>query len=99
MSAKLKWIIGLGAALFLAVLITSSFEQSRYRYQVCVSFQGRSHCSTAQGRTPAEAMRSAKDEDCALLAASRDQLMACEDTEPSSVQRVSGYGSAPAGMR
>jgi hypothetical protein len=92
MSKQLKWIIAVAAVAFFAVMIRSSFEQSRYRYQVCVNFQGRTHCSTAQGRTPTEAMRSAKDEDCALLAGSRDQLMACEDTEPSSTQRVvSGY--------
>jgi hypothetical protein len=99
MSKTLKWIIGLAAVAFFAVMIRSSFEQSQYRYQVCVNFHGRSNCSTAQGRTAGEAIRSAKEEDCTLLAGSRDELMACEDTEPASTQRVSGSYQTPAGMR
>jgi hypothetical protein len=99
MSRTLKLIIAVGVVAFFAVMIRSSFEQSQYRYQVCVDFHGRSNCSTAQGRTEAEAVRSAKDEDCTLLSGNRDDLMACEDTMPSSVQRVSKGYQTPAGMR
>jgi hypothetical protein len=84
MNRRTKWMIAVGALALVAVLAYSTFQQSRYRYEVCVSFHGRSHCATAAGRTPEEAMRSAHEIDCTLLAGSREENMACLDTAPAS---------------
>lgn len=89
MSAKLKWAIALLVLLFISVIAYSSFQATRDRYQVCMNFGGRSHCAVAQGRTPQEAMRSAQEIDCSLLASDRDQLMVCEASQPQSVQAMS----------
>ena len=87
---RVKWIIGLGALLFLGILVHSSLQQTHYRYEVCVSFRGQNNCATADGATPHDAIQSAQDIDCAMIAPGRDATMACHDTEPSSVRQISG---------
>jgi hypothetical protein len=44
------------------------------------------HCATASGATSAEAIRSAQDIDCEMLANGRDENMVCLDSPPSSVR-------------
>lgn len=81
-------MIAVFVAAFVAVIAYSSVEATRTRYRVCVEFHGRVHCAEAQGRTAQDAIRSAHDIDCGLLAGSRDELMACESTEPQSVESL-----------
>ncbi len=90
MNKRMKWLVVFGAAALVGVLAYSSFQQRRYRYEVCVSFHGRNHCATAEGRTEAEAIHSAHEVACALLANGRDENMACLAAEPASARRVSG---------
>ena len=90
MSRRIKWLVVLGGALLIAVLLYSTLQQTRYRYEVCVTFQGQSHCATAQGRTRDEAVRSAQEIDCTMLANGRDENMVCLDAIPTSVRAVSG---------
>jgi hypothetical protein len=85
----MKWLIALGGALLIAVLLYSTLQQTRYRYEVCVAFGGQSHCATAQGQTRDEAIRSAQEIDCTLLANGRDQNMVCLSATPTSVRAVS----------
>ncbi len=88
MSAKFKWTIALLVLVFLTVIVYSSFQATRVRYQVCVTFGGSTHCSVAEGRTAQEAIRSAQEIDCGLLSHDRDQLMVCEANEPQSVKAM-----------
>jgi hypothetical protein len=88
MNKRIKWLIAGLVVLFLAVIAYSSVQATRHRYQVCVQFHGRTHCSLAEGRTPQDAIRSAHDIDCGLLAGNRDELMACESTPSQSVQEI-----------
>jgi hypothetical protein len=87
-SNLVKWIIASGAALFLAVLVHSSLQQTHYRYEVCVDFRGQRHCATSDGATREDAIRSAHDIDCAIIAPGRDATMACHDTDASSVREI-----------
>ena len=88
-SNQVKWIIGIAVIVFIAVMVRSSFQQTRYRYEVCMAFRGQSKCAVADGSTVNEAIRSAHDIDCAIIAPGRDATMACSDTEPSSVRQIS----------
>ncbi len=89
-----KWIIALGAVVLVGVLVYSSMQQSRYRYRVCVTFNGQTHCAMAAGANADEAIRSAQEIDCSQLANGRDQNMVCLATSPSDVQAIAGESSS-----
>ncbi|MGA3293963.1 MAG: hypothetical protein ABSE45_08275 [Candidatus Acidiferrales bacterium] len=84
----IRWIIALGAVAFLAVLVYSSFQQARERYEVCMTFKGATHCATAAGSSYDQAVRSAQGIDCQLLANGRDENVVCLDQPPASVRPV-----------
>src|SRR5690242_19880088 len=86
---NMKWYIVIAGAIFVILLVYSSFHQSVYRVEACVNFHGRSHCAQASGRTEAEAVRSAQEIDCELLANGRDENISCLDQQPSSVRAIS----------
>jgi hypothetical protein len=85
---NVKWYIVIVGAIFVVVLVYSSFQQSVYRVEACVDFHGRTHCAQASGQTRADAIRSAQEIDCELVSGGRDENMACLDQQPSSVRRV-----------
>ncbi len=74
--------------MLLVVLVRSSLQQTHAEYEVCMQFRGGSHCANAAGANYKEAVRSAEEIDCQLLASGRDQTMVCLDTEPSSVREL-----------
>lgn len=84
----MKWYIVIAGAIFVILLVYSSFRQSVYRVEACVDFHGRSHCAQASGQTRAAAIRSAEEIDCELIANGRDENIACLDQQPSSVRAV-----------
>jgi hypothetical protein len=85
---NMKWYIVIVGAIFVILLVYSSFRQSVYRVEACVDFHGRSHCAQASGQTRADAIRSAEEIDCELIANGRDENIACLDQQPSSVRAV-----------
>jgi len=85
---QLRWLMVAAAAALLAVLISSTLHQTRLKYEVCVNFNGRSHCATATGATPEEAIRSAREIDCELLSNGRDENVRCTGAEPASVREL-----------
>jgi len=87
-SNQMRWIVALGALLLVGVLVYSSVQQTRKRYEVCVSFKGSSHCATAAGSTYDQAVRSAQEIDCELLANGRDENMVCLANPPVSVRAL-----------
>ena len=84
----IRWIIALGAVFFVGVLIYSSFQQTRERYEVCMAFKGATHCATASGSSYDQAVRSAQEIDCQLLSNGRDENMVCLANPPASVRPV-----------
>ncbi|MGB6484333.1 MAG: hypothetical protein WBE86_12685 [Candidatus Acidiferrales bacterium] len=86
---NVKWYIVIAGAIFVILLVYSSFRQSVYRVEACVDFHGRTHCAQASGRTRADAIRSAQEIDCELVSNGRDENMSCLDQQPSSVRAVS----------
>jgi hypothetical protein len=87
-SNQMRWIIVLGALVLFGVLIHSSFQQTRQRYEVCVSFKGGAHCASAAGSNYEQAVRSAQEIDCELLANGRDENMVCLGNPPASVRAL-----------
>jgi hypothetical protein len=87
---NVKLLILAGAVILVSVLIYSSMQQARLRYEVCVNFRGNAHCATASGATAEEAIHSAHDIDCSQLANGRDENMVCLATEPSQVRSLTG---------
>lgn len=87
-SNHMRWIMVIGAIVLVGILLYSSFQQTTKKYEVCMTFRGTSHCSTATGASPDEAIRSAQGIDCQLVTNGRDELMACMDQPPTSSQQV-----------
>lgn len=86
--AQTRLIIILFGIFFLAVVIYATYQQMQHEYEVCVTFNGGTHCATARGATPDEAIRSAHDIDCGMLANGRDENIVCGGTQATSVREV-----------
>jgi len=87
-SNQVRWITALVVAVLLGVLVYSSYQQTRERYEVCVTFKGATHCATASGSNYDQAVRSAMEIDCELLTNGRDENMVCLASQPKSVRVV-----------
>ena len=87
-SNQVRWIIAIGALLLLGILIRSTLQATRADYEVCMAFKGGSHCASATGASQNEAIRSAQEIDCQMLANGRDETMVCLDTQPASVREL-----------
>jgi hypothetical protein len=85
---QMRWVMGIGAVVLVALLGYFTYEQTGKQYEVCMTFRGVMHCATARGSSAEEAIRTAKDVDCANLSNGRDELMVCGDTPPTSVREV-----------
>ncbi len=83
---KLGFLILLGAVLFIGFLYYSSKQQSQFRVEVCMEFQGRSDCRTASGPTEQQALRTATENACALISSGMTDSIACGNTPPKSVR-------------
>jgi hypothetical protein len=82
--------IALAAVALVAFLAYSTLNQTQYRVEVCVEFQGRDACRTASAETEQQALRTATDNACALIASGMTDSMACGRTAPKSVRWLSG---------
>ena len=84
----MKWFVAIGAMVLFGILAYSSLQQTQKEYEVCVTFNGASHCARATGATSAQAIQSAQEIDCQLLTNGRDEDMACMQNSPSSLQEI-----------
>ena len=82
----LATVLGIAFALAtLGVLILQMTRQAGFNCRVCMQFQGRVECREALGPSEEEALRTAKDNACAFLAAGMTQVVQCTTrTEPMS---------------
>ena len=87
-SKQVQWIIAIGVLVLLAILIRSTMQATHAEYEVCMAFRGGTHCASATGASQSEAVRSAQEIDCQMLANGRDETMVCLDTQPSSVRQM-----------
>jgi len=85
---NIAWIIAIAAVAFVGVMVYSSYQETRTRYEVCMNFKGATHCATAAGANHDQAVRSAQEIDCELLTNGRTENMVCLDQQPSSVRPI-----------
>lgn len=81
---KGHWI-ALGALLFVAflgVMTMLMLGHRKHRVEVCMSFNGRSNCATAAGETRDDALRTATQAACTLIASGVTDSQACERGQP-----------------
>ena len=84
-------LLAIGFALVvLVVLVYTTLGNRRYRCEVCMAFQGRSACRTAGASTEDQALRTAAENACALIASGVTDSIACDNTPPTSVKWLSG---------
>ena len=63
-------------------VVYSSFQVSAVECEVCMAFDGRELCRSASAATREEALRSAADNACALLASGMTHTIRCQQSEP-----------------
>jgi hypothetical protein len=85
---RTRLVILIAGIAFVILLIYLSRQQNQNQYEVCVTFKGASHCSTAAAANPTEAIRSAQGIDCAMLTNGRDENMVCLDTPLTSTRQI-----------
>jgi FtsH-binding integral membrane protein len=88
MSPRIKWAVGILSVALFGGIIFLTMQQAQQRYEVCVTFNGRSHCATAAGRTAQEAIEAAHAIGCSLLTSGRDDNMVCMQQPPASVRKL-----------
>jgi hypothetical protein len=74
-----------------AILYTSlNGANNRYRVEICITFQGRTECRTARASTRNEALRTATDNVCSLMASGQSEFERCRNTPPDKENWLSG---------
>lgn len=87
MNARKLALLAAAGFLLLAGLMTwMMLSGRRHRVEVCMEFRGQTVCRTASGPTRAEAVRTATDNACGLLASGMTDTIQCGNTPPKSVR-------------
>ncbi|GIU74481.1 MAG: hypothetical protein KatS3mg004_1568 [Bryobacteraceae bacterium] len=86
---RLVLIAVAGFAALAALMTWMMLGARRYRVEVCMEFGGRTACRTASGPTREEAVRTAADNACGLLASGMTESMRCSHSQPKSVRVLS----------
>lgn len=69
----------------LALIIWSSMGLTQHTGEICITYHGRTECRVASGTTQEEAIRTAADMACAVLASGMTDRINCQNTPPSRV--------------
>ena len=88
MSRKAKLGVAVAFLAFAGILVYSSLGLGEVKVEVCIEFKGRTGCGTAAAPTEEEALRTAADNACALIASGMTDSIACSRTEPKSIRRL-----------
>jgi hypothetical protein len=83
---KVGILVTLFIALFLALLLYSTFHGPKYRAEICVTYQGNKACKTVEAKSEDSAIRSGTEGGCADVASGVTDTMKCVGAGPSSVK-------------
>ena len=83
--SKAGIIGGLFGVIILGVILFLSLGFSQHTCEVCVEFNGRNQCRKASGADKETAMRTAHDNACSFLVASKTDGFLCGQTQPARV--------------
>jgi hypothetical protein len=84
-------------AVLAALVIYASSRLGGHSCEVCITFGGEKACRKADGKTLEEAVRTATDTACAVLAAGMTETLKCTNTPPSSQSCDGGYSGMTSG--
>lgn len=73
-------------ALFLGVMTYMMIGHRKVRVEVCMTYQGRTACKVASGETRDDALRTATDNACALIAFGVTDSGQCGRSQPTGVK-------------
>lgn len=91
-------ILGVSFAAVLAALVLyASSGLSGHTCEVCIDYGGQRACRKADGKTKEEALRTATDTACAVLASGMTESLKCGRTPPTSESCDGGYSGMPSG--
>jgi hypothetical protein len=81
-------LVSLGfLALVIGAIVFTTMAEGGYRVEVCMEFQGRGTCRTASASTEEQALRTATENACALIASGVTESIQCTShTPPASVK-------------
>jgi len=89
MTKKSKWIAGglSAVAVLLTVATIASYVDSAFAEscEVCITFNGRTTCKEAYAKTREEAIETATNNACALMAGGMTDSIQCSNTKPDRV--------------
>ncbi len=88
MLRKPAFWISLAVGAFLAALISGTMAQKKVRVEACIEFKGRVECRTAAGPNEQQALRTAVENACAVLASGMTESLACGATPPMRVTKL-----------
>ena len=83
--SKAGIIGGLFGAIMLGVILFLSLGFDQYTCEVCIEFNGRNQCRKASGVDKETAMKTAHDNACAYLVASKTDGFLCGQTQPARI--------------
>ncbi len=82
--AKIALVAVAFGALTLGLLIHAMLRQAQVTCEVCVTFHGRTQCRQAVGPDRTQALKTAIDNSCGLLASGMSDSISCANTPPDS---------------
>jgi len=80
--AKIAIVVTVVGVVMVALLIYAMLQQAKVSCEVCVAFHGNTDCRTAVGPTREEAIRTATDNACGLLASGMADRISCGQSTP-----------------
>lgn len=79
---KGKWIIILGALLFVGYVVYGTVARAEVSCEVCLQFEGRTVCRLGAGPTEQEARVAAQESACGGNAQGMSESIACRNQTP-----------------
>ncbi len=83
---SITWIVVIGIIVVLAYLVYGSTQLIQAECELCVEFRGQTQCRRGTGTNDAEARQAAQKAACAVMASGMNESIACQNTQPHSVQ-------------
>jgi hypothetical protein len=83
---RIKILMGLVVVVIASLILYSSMGLRQHRVEVCITFQGRTDCRIASGPTQQEALTTAVQNVCGVIASGMTDSISCQNTPPDSVR-------------
>lgn len=90
MKPNAKWIIVVGALLFVGYVLYGTMTRTAVSCEVCLQFDGELVCRRGAGATEAEARQAAQESTCGGNARGMSEVIACRNAPPVRAQCKTG---------